>query len=129
MNTVSINAQFKSTIDWIEHFKKGYNTPIEDYELTKELTFDNESKKEDIIKGLQNCLSFKILEDECIEIKVKKTNEELEEIRLDKQYQLEKFLGNLKYKTKLKEKYKIEIYEYLSFRGLNWIIKELDSID
>lgn len=128
MKTITVNAQFKSIIDWVIHFEKGYNTPLKDYNLTKEIYFDNDTPKETIIKYLQDCISFNIEEDS-IEIKVKKSNEELEEIRLDNQYQLEKFLKNLKYKTKLKEEYKEEIYEYLSFKGLDWIIKELDKLD
>lgn len=128
MKTITINAQFKDLIDWVLHFAKGYNKAIEHYRLTKEITLDNDTPKETIIKYLQDCISFDI-EDDSIQIVVKKSNEELEEIRLDNQYQLEKFLQNLKHKTKLKEEYKKEIYEYLSFKGLDWIIIELDKLD
>ena len=105
-----------------EYYKK-----IPAYMQTKQVIFDSESQKKDIIDGLKNCINFEIKEDEII-ISYKLSNKERKEIKQNYFNDYNKFLKVL-YSYYKNIKYKETIKAYLIRFNLKYLIKELNKID
>ena len=120
MKTITINGSFKDTIERIVFCKKYKPSEV------KEVYFNNETNREDLLKGLKDCISFTIDEDNII-CKVYRSEEEkqkdinhFKEVLKSNIYQLKKWCN-------LKEEYKTQITEYLECLKLDWILNKLNK--
>ena len=115
---IRINASFKDCIERIVCYNEAQPSSI------KTVSRDNSDSKEDIIYLFQNCISFNIEENKIL-FEINKTEEE-------KQKQLRKMksvvthsINMLKKWCNTKDEWKDQIIEYLTYKNLDWIIKEI----
>lgn len=112
-----INATIKNTIDRIIFLK---DIKIKQ---TKDISFDNDCNKLDIINALQNGNSFNISENE-IYIEVARTKEEIKK-DIDHYKLVNKCSISRLKKWSENEEYRNQIIKYLTVKKLDWILKEL----
>ena len=118
MKTITINASFKDTIERVV-FCKEYK-PSE----VKEVYFNNETDKEQLLKGLKDCISFTIDEDSII-CKVYRSEEEKQKDINHYKELVKSNINQLKRWCNLKEEYKTQITEYLEYLKLDWILDKI----
>jgi len=118
MDKIIINASFKDCIERIIHLKK----PLA-YK-TKTVTKDNSNSKKELTEMFNNCLNFEISDNE-IEFEVNKTKEELNKDIDDNKNCMTYSLYRLKKWCNQKVEYRQQITQYLKFKELTWILKEL----
>lgn len=118
MATITINASFKDTIERIVFYKK--HKPSE----VKEVYFNSEVSKEDLLKGLKDCISF-IIEEDSIICKVYRSEEEKQKDINHYKEVVKSNIFQLKKWCNLKEEYKTQITEYLEYLKLDWILNKI----
>ena len=118
MKTITINASFKDTIERIDFCKKYKPSEV------KEVYFNNETNKEDLLKGLKDCISFTIDEDSII-CKVYRSEEEKQKDINHYKEVVKSNIFQLKKWCNLKEEYKTQITEYLEYLKLDWILNKI----
>ena len=118
MKTITINASFKDTIERIDFCKKCKPSDV------KEVYFNDNTSKEELLKGLKDCISFTIEEDSII-CKVYRSEEEKQKDINDYKELVESNINQLKKWCNLKEEYKTQITEYLEYSKLDWILNKI----
>lgn len=116
---ISIHASFKDCIKWILHFK---NQPIN---TTKTVVLSKEdNSKEEILQVLKDSLNFEF-GDECLECEVYLTEEEIEEKRQYNKRMVQSQINRLRKWCNMSEDYKEEIFTYLKYKNLGWLIEQI----
>ena len=116
---ITINASFKDCIDRIVYYNTA--TPM----LTnKEVSKNSENSKEDIVHLFQSCTSFRICDNEIV-FEVEKTQEEINQNLQQYKNTVRHSIVTLKNWCNKKDEWKTQIVDYLTYRKLDWIIKEI----
>ena len=115
---ITINASFKDCIDRIVY----YNTARP--ALIKEVSKNSEHSKEEIVHLFQSCTSFRICDDEIV-FEVEKTQEEIDQKLQEYKNVVKHSIATLKNWCNKKDEWKTQIVDYLTYRKLDWIIKEI----
>lgn len=121
-----VPSKIESIILYAKMYQEYYKN-IPEYMKRKQVIFDNDSQKEDIINGLKNCERFEI-EEEVIILTYILSTEEIKEIKQDYFIDYTKFLKAL-YSYYKSIKYKETIKAYLLRFNLKYLIKELNKIE
>ena len=125
METITINASVKDTIERIIRFRN-YPKNIQEYKNNyKYESIGNGTSKEEIINMLNNCIEFDIKDDNII-FTVHKTEEEIKEEILFLKYNFNYHVNELKRYYNLNNYLKGQIITYLNKYNLNWIFNLIE---
>lgn len=119
---ITINASFKDCIDRIAYYNTAAPIP------TKKVRRNSEHSKEDIVHLFQGCASFTICEDEIV-FEVDKTQEEIDKNLQEHKNIVRHSIATLKNWCNKKDEWKTQIVDYLTYKKLDWIIKEIYGWD
>jgi hypothetical protein len=118
---ITIKAAFYDSISSIIEDSK---IDVPEWFKTKEVICANDNTKEYIIECFQKCLSFEITEDGIV-FQMKKNQKEISDFFEDRKSSLEYEVRRLKKWCDTKEEDKKQIFEYLEFKKLFWIIEKI----
>lgn len=121
-----LSSRIESIIEYTKMYKEYYKN-IPEYHSEKEITFDNDSSKEVILRNLKNCINFEVKEDYII-VTYKLNNKEIKQIKQNYLNEYNKFLKVL-YSYYKSDEHKEIIKAYLIKFNLKYLIKELNKLN